>query len=235
MSDVKMPMWLEEQMRRAMGVNDNTGEAIKMGFQRCYAALIERAPKFDEADAGDYVDAILDDWAFPSEELKADVRLAGIELQRWQHGQDAAQFAALKAENERLRGRLDYLENVVVLEDGPLFADPRGSVGREANAIKVWELLKDRDSLKAENERLTNQADDMRRACEADGYPKMAEESLNQIAVLKDENERLRKRLDEAVDYLKQGKARFAPTTTNSFVDDFLYRHGDETANEVPK
>lgn len=36
------------------------------------------------------------------------------------------------------------------------------------------------------------------------------------------ERDEIKAALTQAVDYLKQGKAKFAPNTTNSFVDDFI-------------
>lgn len=36
-----------------------------------------------------------------------------------------------------------------------------------------------------------------------------------------------RKELSMAVKYLREGKQKFAPGTTNSFVDDFLEKHKD--------
>ena len=35
--------------------------------------------------------------------------------------------------------------------------------------------------------------------------------------------------IEIAVRYLKEGKARFSPGTTNSFVDDFIERHSAKT------
>ena len=50
-----------------------------------------------------------------------------------------------------------------------------------------------------------------------------------EVMRLQAENHRLTKLLDEAVKYLKQGKAQFAPNTTNSLVDTFIDRCEDLT------
>ena len=81
-----MPGWLDKEMRRAMGVNDIAGQAIELGFQRCYAALLERAPAFDES-------------AWPQTKKSEELAAEGA---RDQFAQDAAQIAALKAEIEQL-------------------------------------------------------------------------------------------------------------------------------------
>lgn len=94
MSDAKLPMWLDKEMRRAMGVNDNTGQAIKMGFTRCYAALLERAPEFDRELAAQADPIMSGEWDTVAPGFRGGAQ--------WQHAQDAAQIAALKAENSRL-------------------------------------------------------------------------------------------------------------------------------------
>lgn len=43
-----------------------------------------------------------------------------------------------------------------------------------------------------------------------------------EVTELKKENTRLKAKLSEAVQYLREGKAKFAPEVTNSLVDDFL-------------
>lgn len=45
------------------------------------------------------------------------------------------------------------------------------------------------------------------------------------IDTLAEEVRRLEKLLAEAIQYLREGKNKFAPHTTNSFVDDFLARN----------
>lgn len=41
---------------------------------------------------------------------------------------------------------------------------------------------------------------------------------------------KLKEELRLAVKYLKEGKAKFAPSTTNSFVDDFIAKHEDKVS-----
>ena len=64
---------------------------------------------------------------------------------------------------------------------------------------------------------------------------KEAEQSL---AVVTAERDDLKNKLDIAINYLKQGKARFAPSTTNSLVDEFIAaidKAGKDTNNEISK
>lgn len=51
-------------------------------------------------------------------------------------------------------------------------------------------------------------------------------EATYYIDTLAEEVRRLEGLLVEAIMYLRQGKAKFAPHTTNSFVDEFLARNG---------
>lgn len=46
-----------------------------------------------------------------------------------------------------------------------------------------------------------------------------------EYAALQEENKRLREALEKAVAYLEEGKRKFTPHTTNSFVDDFIKQH----------
>jgi hypothetical protein len=46
-----------------------------------------------------------------------------------------------------------------------------------------------------------------------------------ELIIAYDKIEKLRADLQIAVQYLKEGKIKFAPNTTNSFVDDFIAKH----------
>jgi len=53
------------------------------------------------------------------------------------------------------------------------------------------------------------------------------------LALAQDIHE-LREELRTAVNYLRQGKIKYAPHTTNSLVDDFIAKHSGEDSN-APK
>jgi len=44
----------------------------------------------------------------------------------------------------------------------------------------------------------------------------------DKLLLVEKDLEKLREAFDQAVQYLKEGKAQFTPHTTNSFVDDFI-------------
>lgn len=56
----------------------------------------------------------------------------------------------------------------------------------------------------------------------ADIHAAEVERLDQEVKTLTAERERLNKALEQAVAYLKEGKAKFAPSTTNSLVDDFI-------------
>jgi hypothetical protein len=49
--------------------------------------------------------------------------------------------------------------------------------------------------------------------------------SYKSFSILLDERDELKQDLHKAIKFLREGKAKFAPTTTNSFVDDLLKKY----------
>jgi len=64
------------------------------------------------------------------------------------------------------------------------------------------------------------------------GFPRSSIASaylmLPELLRLRGERDRLQERLKTAVQYLREGKIRFTPGTTNSFVDDFIAAYDAE-------
>jgi len=55
--------------------------------------------------------------------------------------------------------------------------------------------------------------------------PKAIRRLAEMNLALAKKNRELKEQLKQAVQYLREGKAKFTPNTTNSFVDEFLKRH----------
>lgn len=95
MSDVKLPDWLEkrrdDEARELLEADSDFSPVsdydFATGWNACYATLLERSPEFDVKQA------IASCGLGDSEEF--------IPGARWQHAQDAAQIAAMKAEIEQ--------------------------------------------------------------------------------------------------------------------------------------
>lgn len=101
MNETKLPEWLAERMR-AYAMDKAPGDPLfrhvcEDGWQACYAALLERAPEFDEAAAHDAA----------GDAVSVGESIVILKGARWQHEQLAAVIAAKDAEIERLREALE--------------------------------------------------------------------------------------------------------------------------------
>lgn len=61
-----------------------------------------------------------------------------------------------------------------------------------------------------------------------------ANDSAKEQIRMRDENKELKRKLNEAYQYLREGKLKFSPMTTNSLVDDWLkwYEESGEGRND---
>jgi len=136
------------------------------------------------------------------------------------------------------------------ITDGFIFYDKPNVHDNERQQISYVIEHSAYDALAKENERLSKMLEYEKQR----EYPTQSQRELayvNEITSLREslaeyenlpsgmrsaklhvENESLRELLQLAVQYLKEGKAKFRPNTTNSFVDDFIAKHDTKLGSE---